>query len=359
MSVPRTHPLSTGLTSRSALVSQLRSDRSRGTPVWFMRQAGRSLPEYRALRSNYGMLESCLTPEVAAEITLQPVRRHGVDAAVFFSDIVVPLLLAGIDVDIVAGVGPVVAAPIASNTDADGLRALDFDALAPIREAMAAVVDELGATPVVAFGGAPFTLASYLVEGGPSRDVPKSRAMMAGNPDLWATVLEWCADITAVFIEAQVTAGASVLQVFDSWAGKLTAEEYRRYAAPYSTRLFSQLQHLVDSSGQPVPRLHFGVGTAAILPEMLAAGATAMGVDGALTLAQANTILGGKIPLQGNIDVGLLEAEWPILKNHVLAVVESGQVAPGHVVNLSHGVPKDTNPDVLTKIVELVHEVTP
>lgn len=355
MALPVAHPLNTGITGSSALVSQLRGVREHGPAVWFMRQAGRSLPEYRELRRTIGMIDSCLTPDVATEITLQPVRRHGVDAAVFFSDIVVPLKLAGVDLDIVAGVGPVIASPVSSDADAAALGVLTFDALQPITDAVTQVVGALGATPVVAFGGAPFTLASYLIEGGPSKDLPRSRAMMSQSPALWARVLEWCADITALFIAAQVNAGASALQVFDSWAGKLSPEEYRQFAAPYTARLFDALSDLVDSGGKPVPRIHFAVGSAPILKDMLGTGATAMGVDASLTLAEANTILGGKASLQGNITVDLLAAPWPVLERHVVEVLESGRGAPGHVVNLSHGVPKDTDPGVLSAIVELVH----
>jgi len=356
MPLDDSHPLSSGITSSSALVSHLRGDRSQGSAVWFMRQAGRSLPEYRELRQRYGMIESCLTPDVAAEITLQPVRRHGVDAAVFFSDIVIPLKLAGVPVDIVSGVGPVISEPIASEHQLETLHGLDPHTLSPITQAMRLVVDELGATPVVAFGGAPFTVASYLIEGGPSRDLPKSRAMMVGDPVLWGKVLEWCAEVTAQFITAQVEAGASVLQVFDSWAGKLSPEEYRRFVAPHSESLFSRLDHLVDGSGQSVPRIHFGVGTRGILNDMLAVGATAMGIDASLSMAEANTLLGEATPLQGNINVDMLGAPWPDLRDHVLDVLASGQEAPGHVVNLSHGVPKDTDPDVLGRIVDLVHQ---
>lgn len=356
MAIPADHPLNTGLTGQSALVSQLRGNRERGPAVWFMRQAGRSLPEYRELRRTIGMLDSCLTPDVATEITLQPVRRHGVDAAVFFSDIVVPLKLAGVDVEIVGGVGPVVASPVSSDADAASLGVLTLEALQPISDAMKQVVNELGGTPVVAFGGAPFTLASYLIEGGPSKDLPHTRAMMSESPTLWARVLEWCAEITALFIEAQVNAGASALQVFDSWAGKLSPDEYRRFAAPYTAALFDRVSGLVDSQGEPVPRVHFAVGSAPILGDMLATGATAMGVDKSLTLHEASDLLGGGTPLQGNIHVDLLEGPWPDLRDHVIEVMKSGSSAPGHVVNLAHGVPKDTDPGVLSAIVELVHE---
>jgi uroporphyrinogen decarboxylase len=323
-----------------------------------MRQAGRSLPEYRALRERYGMLESCLTPEVAIEITLQPVRRHGVDAAIFFSDIVVPLRLAGVPIDIVAGVGPVLDRPVTSLEHIAGWSEHEESIFDPIRSSVAGVVENLGRTPLIGFGGAPFTLASYLIEGGPSKDLPRSRDMMVNQPAVWDGILTWCADLTAEFISAQVLSGASALQVFDSWAGKLTPEEYRSYAAPYTTRLFDHLKILQDSTGLPVPRIHFGLGTKAILPDMLAVGATALGVDFHTSLVDANKLLGGAVPLQGNINPEILGADWPDIEQHVLSVLKAGADAPGHVVNLGHGVPKETNPDVLTRIVNLVHEAS-
>jgi uroporphyrinogen decarboxylase len=323
-----------------------------------MRQAGRSLPEYRALRTQYAMLESCLTPEVAVEITLQPVTRHGVDAAIFFSDIVVPLRLAGVPIDIVAGVGPVLEEPVVSAERLAQWQPPGSDIFGPITAAVTGLVGELGTTPLIGFGGAPFTLASYLIEGGPSKDLPRSRQMMVQQPEVWEAILNWCADLSADFISAQVRAGASALQVFDSWAGKLTPHEYREFAQPFTRRLFDQLTGLVDSAGLAVPRIHFGLGTGPILRDMFAVGATAMGVDFHTSLADANKDLGGSVPLQGNISPEILKAPWPEIERHVLEVLSQGAAAPGHVVNLGHGVPKDTSADVLTKIVDLVHRVS-
>jgi uroporphyrinogen decarboxylase len=356
--IPPTHPLNAGGTASSTLVQNLRGTRTKPLPVWFMRQAGRSLPEYRALRANYGMLESCLTPEIATQITLQPVRRHNVDAAIFFSDIVVPLKLAGLPIDIQPGVGPVLSEPIRTEADLHRLKPLEGDALGPITEAVTALVADLGATPLIGFGGAPFTLASYVIEGGPSRTLPHSRAMMATNEELWSKILSWCADVTGAFISAQVMAGASTLQVFDSWAGRLAPDDYRTYAAPYSARLFESLDHLVDDTGTPVPRLHFGVGTAAILTDMYATGATAMGVDAHTSLAAASATLGHTVAVQGNIDPEILVEPWPRIDEHIRAVIADGSAAPGHVVNLGHGVPPTTDPDVLTRIVSLIHDIT-
>ena len=326
-----------------------RGDRPETLPVWFMRQAGRSLPEYRASRAGTEMLDACLDPALAAEITLQPVRRHGVDAAVFFSDIVVPVLLAGVDVTIVPGRGPVLAEPVRTASDVLRLRPLEPERLAPISEAVSIVVRELGGTPLVGFGGAPYTLASYLIEGGPSKDQLRARALMRTDPRTWATLLNWCADVTGAFLRAQVEAGASVVQLFDSWAGSLSRNDYQRRVAPHSRRAFDALR------GFEVPKIHFGLGMSEMLDLLPPLGADVIGIDWRLPLDEANERLGGHLPLQGNIDAAFLTAPWNLVEAHVRDVVERGAAAPAHIVNLGHGVPPDTDPDVLTRIVELVH----
>ena len=349
IALPDTHPLRDGRTSASRLVRAARGERQSPPPVWFMRQAGRSLPEYRASRAGTEMLDACLTPELASEITLQPVRRHGVDAAVFFSDIVIPVLLAGVDVRIVSGRGPVLDSPIRSASDVLALRPMEPDALAPISEAVALTVAELGSTPLIGFGGAPYTLASYLIEGGPSKEQQRSRALMRTDPQTWATLLNWCADVTGAFLRAQVLAGASVVQLFDSWAGSLSRDDYVRRVAPHSKRAFDHLR------GLDVPRIHFGLGMGDMLDSAARVGADVVGIDWRLPLDEANRRLGGSMPLQGNIDPALLGAPWPILERHVLDVIERGSEAPAHILNLGHGVPPETDPDALTRIVELVH----
>jgi uroporphyrinogen decarboxylase len=315
-----------------------------------MRQAGRSLPEYRELRVGTKMLDACLTPELASEITLQPVRRHGVDAGIFFSDIVIPVKLAGVDVEIVPGKGPVIANPIRTPADVAALRPLDPEALQPIRDAVAMTVAELGSTPLIGFAGAPFTLASYLVEGGPSKDQLRARTLMYSDPQTWATLLNWCADITGEFLKAQVEAGASAAQLFDSWVGSLGEKDYVKRVAPHSVRALSALR------GTDVPKVHFGLGAGSFLPAMYNIGVEAVGVDWRVPLDRAAAALPG-IPLQGNLDPALLGAPWKTLEAHVRDVVDRGRDAPAHVVNLGHGVPPDTDPDVLTRIVELVHSL--
>lgn len=317
--------------------------------MWFMRQAGRSLPEYRKVRVGNEMLEACLTPELASEITLQPVRRHHVDAAVFFSDIVIPAKLAGAEVEIVQGKGPVFANPIRTASDVLALRPIDPASLDPIREAVARTVTELGTTPLIGFAGAPFTLASYLVEGGPSKDQLRARTLMYSDPQTWATLLNWCADIAGEFLKAQIEAGASAVQLFDSWVGSLSEQQYVSRVAPHSARVFSHLR------GFDVPKVHFGVGSGELLKAMHGIGADVMGVDWRIPLDVAEERLGGGVPLQGNIDPALLGAPAVVLDAHVQDVLDRGLAAPSHVVNLGHGVPPDTDPDVLTRIVELVH----
>lgn len=331
------------------LIRSYRGERGAQLPVWFMRQAGRSLPEYRELRVGTAMLDACLNPELASEITLQPVRRHHVDAAIFFSDIVVPIKLAGVDVEIVPGRGPVLGAPIRTAADVAALRPLEEGALAPIAEAVALTVQQLGNTPLIGFAGAPFTLAAYLVEGGPSKDHLRARALMHSDPATWDALLSWAADVTGSFLRAQVLAGASATQLFDSWVGSLSVADYRERVAPFSAQALSHIRDL------EVPVVHFGVGAGELLNAMHEVGADVMGVDYRTPLDEASHRLGDRVPVQGNINPALLSAPWAVLERHVLDVIERGRAAPAHVVNLGHGVPPDTDPAVLTRIVELVH----
>ncbi|WP_285726069.1 uroporphyrinogen decarboxylase [Psychromicrobium xiongbiense] len=353
MTLPEGHPLRDGRTTHSPLIAAYRSQVPSRQPVWFMRQAGRSLPEYRALRRGVSMLDSCLRPDLAAEITLQPVRRHDTDAAIFFSDIVIPLKLAGVDVDIVPGVGPVLSEPIRTLAQVRALPELTDSAFEPIREAVRLTVAELGSTPLIGFAGAPFTVAAYMVEGRPSRDHLGPRTMMHSAPEAWDALAHWAARASGAFLRAQVEAGASAVQLFDSWAGSLGLEDYRQRVAPASALAFDAVREL------DVPRVHFGTGTSELLPAMLEAGADVMGIDYRLPLDEANRRLGGRTPLQGNIDPAYLEAPWEVLEAHVREVLKRGSAAPGHVLNLGHGVPPETDPSVLSRIVELAHSLEP
>ncbi len=317
-------------------------------PVWFMRQAGRSLPEYKAVRAGAPMLQSCTRPDLVTEITLQPVRRYGVDAAIFYSDIMVPLKAVGVDLDIVPGVGPVIAQPFRSADDLAQLRPLEPTDVPYVTEATRQLVAELGPVPLIGFAGAPFTLASYLVEGGPSKDYARTKSLMVSEPELWHRLCARLADISAGFLETQVRAGASAVQLFDSWAGSLSADDYERYVQPHSSTVLQRIGAL------GVPRIHFGVGTGELLVSMGAAGADVVGVDWRLPLAEASRRIGPGYAVQGNLDPALLDAPWPVLSERVRTVVRSGALAPGHVFNLGHGVPPTADPAVLSRIVELV-----
>ena len=337
-----------GVTSPAADSAFLRACRREPvphTPVWFMRQAGRALPEYRALREGVAMLDSCMRPDMVTEITLQPVRRLGVDAAIFFSDIVVPLKAVGVDLDIVPGVGPVVASPVRS--DADLPRELTPDDVPYIDAAVRQLVAELGATPLIGFAGAPFTLASYLVEGGPSKNHAKTKALMYGDPGLWSRLLDRLASITLAFLRVQIDAGASAVQLFDSWVGALPAADYRELVQPHSARVLAGVSD--------VPRIHFGVGTGELLHDMGAAGADVVGVDWRVPLDDAVRRIGPGRAVQGNLDPTLVFAPAPVVQAKVREVLEAGKAAEGHVFNLGHGVLPETDPDLLKLIVDTVH----
>jgi len=317
-----------------------------------MRQAGRSLPEYRAVREGVGMLDSCRRPDLVTEITLQPVRRHGVDAAIFFSDIVVPLAAVGVDLDIVAGVGPVVAKPVRTRADLDRLPELTPEHVPYITEAVRLLVAELGDTPLIGFAGAPFTLASYLVEGGPSKNHEHTKALMYGDPQLWHDLCARLAQISGEFLRVQAAAGASAVQLFDSWVGALPRTDYERFVQPHYAAALAAV------AGLDVPKIHFGVGTGELLASMGAAGADVVGVDFRVSLTDAVARLGDRYAVQGNLDPALLFAPWEALEAKVRSIVEEGMAAPGHIFNLGHGVLPSTDPDVLTRVVELVHEVS-
>lgn len=417
-----------------ALLAALNGQRPARTPVWFMRQAGRSLPEYRQLRAqvNLPMLEACLNPQVVAQATLQPVRRHGVDAAIFFSDIMVPLRLAGVDVEIKPQVGPVLSTPIRTRDDVERLLGCGFgqgtwashdgathqgaEGVTALREAIALILTELGTpaqapkpgalqplaeaqtktqapqplaeaqpaaaaqpaapasatmpqasqqaqtqpagwTPLIGFGGAPFTLAAYLVEGKPSRDHLAARSLMHADPPTWDLLMRWCAQVTGDFIALQISCGASAAQLFDSWAGSLSPTDYRERVAPYSALAIARAREAISpTTGKAAPLIHFATGSARLLPQMLAAGAQAVGVDDRTELDWAIDQLGGSCPVQGNLNPALLTAPWPVIEQAIVECLRAGRQAPGHVFNLGHGVPPTTDPAVLTRIVEFVHK---
>jgi uroporphyrinogen decarboxylase len=342
------HRLVTPIADESPFLLACRRQPVPHTPVWYMRQAGRSLPEYRALRTGKKMLDACATPDLVTEITLQPVRRYGVDAAIFFSDIVVPLRAIGVGIDIKPGVGPVVDHPFRSPDALRALRPLLPEDVPYITEAVTALTKELGSTPLIGFAGGPFTLASYLVDGGPSKNFEITKSLMFGQPGLWADLMTRLSDITIAFLLVQVAAGASAVQLFDSWAGSLSLDDYRSFVLPYSKRIFDAL---ADSG---VPRIHFGVNTGELLGVMGEAGADVVGVDWRVSLDDAVSRVEPGKALQGNLDPAILMAPWDVIAARALQVLERGRTAEGHIFNLGHGVLPDTDPDVLTRLTELV-----
>ena len=325
------------------------------TPVWFMRQAGRSLPEYRKVREGIPMLDSCFMPELLAEITLQPVRRHDVDAAILFSDIVVPLKAAGVDVEIVPGRGPVMEEAVRSRSDVEKLPLLD-DEVAAVSDGIRLILDELSDTQaLIGFVGAPFTLASYLIEGGPSKNHEKTKAMMHAEPETWHALMRRLVPTIVAFLRMQVEAGIDAMQLFDSWAGFLTEADYREFVLPYSVEI-------LESVAGEIPRIHFGVTTGELLGAMSEAGSEVMGVDWRVPLDTAATRFASPRVLQGNLDPAMLFAGTNVVRGEVARIkaeaaraIAAGD-ATGHIFNLGHGVLPTTDADAITEAVRIIHE---
>ena len=331
------------------LVRAVRREQVERTPVWFMRQAGRSLPEYRAVRERHSFWEVAGTPELCAEVTLQPVRRHGVDAAVMFADIMTPVLGMGLDVELVEGVGPVVATPVRSGADVERLRVPDPDeAFAHVLEAIRIVRRELAAErAVVGFCGGPFTVAGYLVEGKPSREFASVKALMYSEPEVWSALMEKLADCFGSYLAAQVRAGADVVQLFDSWVGVLSPADYEEFVAPWSRRILA-------AAGAPT--IHFGTGTATLLPAMARAGGDVIGLDWRIRLDDGWSLVGHDRAVQGNLDPAVLLGPWERVEAAARDVLARAGGRPGHIFNLGHGVLPRTDPGTLTRLAELVRE---
>jgi uroporphyrinogen decarboxylase len=332
------------------LVRAVRREPVERTPIWFMRQAGRSLPEYRALRTRHSFFELAGAPELCAEVTLQPVRRHDVDAAVLFADIMTPVLGMGIGVELVEGVGPVVERPIRTLADVERLRVPDpEEAFAPVLEAVRIVRDELPPEKaVIGFCGGPFTVAGYLVEGRPSRELPQTKRLLLSEPDVWDALMAKLAATFAGYVEAKARAGADAIQLFDSWVGVLSAAQYRERVAPWSAQVLA-------ASG--LPTIHFGTGASHLLGELAVAGGDAIGLDWRLPLDEGWALVPGRA-VQGNLDPAALLAPWDVVEREARDVLERAGGRPGHVFNLGHGVLPETDPDVLTRLVALVRERT-
>ena len=329
-----------------------RSELTPYVPVWFMRQAGRSLPEYRALRGSDSILDAVKKPDLVVELTLQPVRRYGVDAAILFSDIVVPVASIGFGIDIAGGVGPVVERPFRSADDLRRLRELDPEADIPYVLESVGLLARESPVPVIGFAGAPFTIASYLVEGGPSRDHAKTKALMYSAPAVWTELLDRLAAMSLASLRAQVEWGAKAVQLFDSWVGTVSPADYRRYVLPATAKVLNGLGDL------GVPRIHFGVGTGELLGLMAEAGADVIGVDWRVPLDRARERVGSGIALQGNLDPAVVLGGWEVSRDMTQQILSSGG-GRGHIFNLGHGVLPESDPDVLARLVELCHQWRP
>ncbi len=332
------------------LVRAARREPVERTPVWFMRQAGRSLPEYRAVRERHSFWEVAQTPELCAQVTLQPVRRHGVDAAVMFADIMTPVLAMGLDVELVEGVGPVVAEPVRTAADVERLRVPEPDAFAPLLDAIRIVRGELEPErAVVGFCGGPFTVAGYLVEGRPSREFATVKALMYSEPAVWAALQERLTACFAAYVAAQAAAGADVVQLFDSWVGTLSPADYEEFVAPWSARILA-------AAG--VPTIHFGTGTATLLEAMARAGGDVIGLDWRVPLDEGWALAGDDRGVQGNLDPAVLLGPWERVEAAALDVLARARGRRGHIFNLGHGVLPRTEPAVLSRLAELVQERT-
>jgi uroporphyrinogen decarboxylase len=333
------------------LVRAARREPVERTPVWFMRQAGRSLPEYRAVRERHSFWEVAHTPELCAEVTLQPVRRHGVDAAVMFADIMTPVLGMGLDVQLVEGVGPVIDTPVRTLDDVARLRVPDpEEAFAPLLDAIRIVRGELVAEQaVIGFCGGPFTVAGYLVEGRPSREFATVKRLMYSEPEVWHALLEKLAACFAGYVGAQVRAGADVVQLFDSWVGALSPSDYEEFVAAYSARILGAVD---------VPTIHFGTGASTLLPAMTRAGGDVVGLDWRIALDDGWEIVGADRGVQGNLDPAVLLGPWERVETAALDVLERAKGRAGHIFNLGHGVLPGTDPDAVTRLAELVQERT-
>ncbi len=320
------------------------------TPVWFMRQAGRCLPEYRALRKRHAFMTVARTPELAVEATLMPVDRFGVDGAVLFADIMLPLEGMGVDFEIKPGVGPVIANPIRTPADIERIRVVDPEEGTPyVLDALRLLRAELGERAAsLGFAGAPFTLACYLVDGQSSREYPRTKALMYGEPDLWHALMDKLTEVTLRYLKGQIAAGADAVQLFDSWLGLVGVDTYAAQVAPYTRRIFDGLRGMA-------PTIHFSTGTTHLLGQIGETGPDLVSVDWRMPLDEAWSTIGPRRGIQGNLDPTMLMAPWPVVEAATLDILERAGGRPGHIFNLGHGILPETDPDQLARIVELVH----
>jgi uroporphyrinogen decarboxylase len=321
------------------------------TPVWFMRQAGRYMPEYRAIREKYSLLEICYLPELAAEVTLQPVRALGVDAAILFADILLPAIPLGVGLEFAKGEGPILKNPVRTLADVHNLKPVDPETdLGYVMAALKILRGELKDTPLIGFCGAPFTVASYIVEGGASREFLKTKTMMYSDPQTWHALMDKLSTVLTDYLLAQIRAGAQAVQVFDSWVGALGPADYVEFVQPYSCRILQAAQ----KTGVPV--IHFGTGATTLLPAMKAAGGTVLGLDWRLPLDDGWDLLGPNVAIQGNLDPTILFAPLPEIKKRVDDILQRAAGRPGHIFNLGHGILQNTPVDTVKAVVDMVHE---
>lgn len=321
------------------------------TPVWFMRQAGRYMAEYRAVREKHSLLEICYQPELAAEVTLQPVRALGVDAAILFADILLPVVPLGMGLEFAAGEGPVIGRPVRSLDDVRAMRPVDAEAdLGYVMEAIRILRRELNAVPLIGFCGAPFTVASYMIEGRSSREFLRTKTMMYSLPDVWHSLMDRLSGVLAEYLVAQIRAGAQAVQVFDSWVGALSPKDYERFVLPYSQRV------LEAARAENVPIIHFGTNTTTLLPLMKRAGGDVIGLDWRIPLDQGWDLLGGDVAVQGNLDPAALFAPLPEIETRVHDILRRADGRPGHIFNLGHGILQHTPVENVRAVVDMVHE---
>ncbi|MCM3787957.1 uroporphyrinogen decarboxylase [Domibacillus indicus] len=329
-----------------------RGEKTDYTPVWFMRQAGRSQPEYRKLKEKYSLFEITHHPEICAYVTRLPVEQYDVDAAILYKDIMSPLPSIGVDVDIKSGIGPVISNPIRSLQDVEKLGEIDPESDVPyVLETIRLLTEEQLNVPLIGFAGAPFTLASYMIEGGPSKNYNKTKAFMYAEPKAWFALMDKLADMTITYVRSQVKAGAKAIQIFDSWVGALNVSDYRTFIKPVMERIFSELR------SEGVPMIMFGVGASHLAKEWHDLPLDVVGLDWRTQIAEARE-MGLTKTLQGNLDPAILLAPWEVIEERTKAILDQGLASPGHIFNLGHGVFPEVNPDTLKRLTAFVHEYT-
>ncbi|MYL18396.1 uroporphyrinogen decarboxylase [Halobacillus litoralis] len=331
------------------ILRAFRGEETDHTPVWFMRQAGRSQPEYRKLKEKYSLFEITHEPELCAYVTRLPVEQYGVDAAILYKDIMSPLPAIGVDVEIKKGVGPVIHNPVRSKDDILKLGTIDPEADVPyVLDTIRLLTKEQLTVPLIGFSGAPFTLASYMIEGGPSKNYSKTKSLMYSEPMTWFALMDKLADMVIEYVKAQVAAGAEAIQIFDSWVGSLNVEDYRTFIKPVMQRIFSELKE------ENVPLITFGVGAGHLIHEWDDLPVDVIGLDWRMSITEARNA-GVTKPLQGNLDPTILLSDWDVIEERAKRIIDEGRKHPSHIFNLGHGVTPDIKPETLKRLTHLIH----